>query len=176
MNLDDRSKNGLPSYESVCEDIAKLGNELRSQLLTLIRNSVGNIDDQSDVQVYMKARSVLMDLPNSLKIDESSWPIVFLEAFVPDSVNWLAHLRLERVVQIQDFIANIEDNLNDVESSDNECECVESDSECNESIGNNVESNEHEDEGSQICESEECNQQIDDKHNMVSSCYDGVCK
>ena len=48
MNLDDRSKNCLPSYESVCEDIAKLRNDLHSQLLTL-RNSVGSTHDQSDV-------------------------------------------------------------------------------------------------------------------------------
>ena len=124
----------------------------------------------------MKARSVLMDMPISLKLDESSWPIIFLEDFVPNSIDWPTHLRLERVVQIQDFITKIENDLNNVESSNNESECAKSDNEYNESIGNNVESNEHEDEGSQICELDECNQQIDDKHNMVSSCYDGVCK
>ena len=42
MNLDDRSETCLPSYESVCEDIAKLRNDLRSQLTMFIRNLVGS--------------------------------------------------------------------------------------------------------------------------------------
>ena len=49
MNSDDRSENSLPSYESMCEDIAKLRNDLCSHLLTFIRNLVGSTHDQSDV-------------------------------------------------------------------------------------------------------------------------------
>ena len=111
MNLDDRSENCLPRYESVCEDIAKLRSDLCSQLITLIRNLVGSTHDQSDVQIYMKARSVLMDMPISLKPDESSWPIIFLEAFVPNSIDWPTHLRLEKGCQIQDFIMEIENDM-----------------------------------------------------------------
>ena len=87
MNLYDRSEDCLPSYESVCEDIAKLRSELHSQLLTFIRNLVGSTHGQSDVQIYMKARSVLVDLPISLKPKEASWPIVFLEVFMPNSID-----------------------------------------------------------------------------------------
>ena len=98
MNSNDRSENCLPSYESVCEDIAKLRSDLCSQLTTFIRNLVGNTHGQSDFQIYMKVKSVLMDLPISLKPKEASWPIIFLEVFMPDSIDWPTHLRLEKVI------------------------------------------------------------------------------
>ena len=45
MNSDDRFVDFLPSYESVCEDIAKLRSDLHSQLTTFIRNLVGSTHD-----------------------------------------------------------------------------------------------------------------------------------
>ena len=87
MNSNDRSENCLPSYESVCEDIAKLRSELCSQLLTFMRNSVGSTHDQSDFQIYMKVKLILVDPLISLQLKEASWPIVFLEVFMPNSID-----------------------------------------------------------------------------------------
>ena len=94
MDLDVRSKSGLPSLESVRENIERLKREIHSKVVIHIRNAIGNIQDLSGFQVYMKFKSIVMNLDGYFRPEESSWPMVLFEVFMPHSVDWPTHLIL----------------------------------------------------------------------------------
>ena len=103
----------------------------------------------------MKFKSAVMNLDEFFRPDESSWPMVLLEIFMPHSVNWPAKSRLDKICEFQDYIMEYECDLKANESNSSECgEFVESDIE---------------DEESQFNESEGSNQQSDSMHNVDSS-------
>ena len=62
-----RFESGLPSYVSVCENVAKLKRELSDKLNIFIRNAIGGREGQSYVQIYLKFKLVLMDVDFSLR-------------------------------------------------------------------------------------------------------------
>ena len=95
---------------------------------------------------------MLLKLPDSIRPAKSSWPILFLDVFMPILDKWSTKLRLEKAMQFHDFITEVENNLSDNKPCDNKNEYAENDNECNESIENDVASCECEDEESQICD------------------------
>lgn len=130
----------------------------------------------------MKFKLVVMNLVESDRPEESSWPVVLLEIFMPHSIDWPSKIRVEKIYEIQVFIMEIENALKANESNCNEHnEFVESNNdsvqimspsddnasaksqarnECSESINNENQSSDCEQE-SQFNESEDCNQQED---------------
>lgn len=71
-----------------------------------------------------------MVLHVSLRPKESSWPIAFLDVFMPNSVNWQSHLRLQNIFHVDSLFKKFENDLN------SQCECVESNSKSSEFIDN----------------------------------------
>ena len=112
MDLEFKPKSDVPTLESVCANIARPKREIHSKIIVGIRNIVGNIQDLSDFQVYMKFKSVVMNLDYYFRPEESSWPMVLLEVFMPHLVDWPTHLRLEKINEFQDFIMKVENDLN----------------------------------------------------------------
>jgi len=160
MELDLRSEFSLPSHESVLEEIVNIRKELYYQIVIFIRNMVGNIQGLRDDQVYMKFKLTFMELHFSLIPRESSLPIVFLEVFVSNLVDWLAHLRLQKIFQIEEYIKKMKSSLykNGIHffSSNDDSECVEIQSECNESRDNDNFSSKCEDMDSNFSELDYC--------------------
>ena len=87
MDSNFNSKGCLPSHESVLEEVIMLKKELCNHSIKFITNIVGSIQGQTGFQFYMKFNLSLNDLHVSLRPKESSWPIVFLEFFMPDSID-----------------------------------------------------------------------------------------
>ena len=85
MDLDFRSKNVLPSYENVCKEVEMLRKEMHDYIVIFIRDEVGNIQGLDDIQVYLNFRVALMNLDDSLRPTQSSWPTLFLDVLMPDS-------------------------------------------------------------------------------------------
>ena len=71
-----------------------------------------------------------MELHVSLRPKESSWPIAFLDFFMPNLVKWPSHLRVKKIFHVDIFFKKFENDLN------SQCECDESNSESSESIDN----------------------------------------
>jgi hypothetical protein len=161
-----RSEVSLPSYESVIGDIAMLKRKLRSQLITFIRNVVGSIQGQYNIQAYIKFKSALMELYFSLRPKKSSWPITFLDTFMLDSVDWPSHLRLQKILKVEDLFKKLESDLSNnefyTESCNNKSECVKNNSECSESIDDDNVSCEYEEMDSKSSESDDFSQQDED--------------
>lgn len=103
-----------------------------------------------------------MELHVSLRPEETSFPIVFLEVFMPDSVDWPTHLRLKSLLQIEEYIKKMEGDLyknrSHFESCNDEYECAKSQNECDESIDSDNLSSNCEDRDSSFSESDDCNQ------------------
>lgn len=110
----------------------------------------------------MKFKLVVMNLDKFFKPEESSWPVVLLEVFMPHLVDWPTKIRLDKIYEIQDFIMKVESDLKANEFNVNKC---------NKSVENDVK-----DEESQFCELEDSNQQFDNMHNVDSSSYDNEYK
>jgi hypothetical protein len=98
----------LPCHESVLSEIQILRKELYDELVVSIRHEVGDIKDLNDVQVFLKFWKALTALHDSLRPERSVWPAFFLDVFVPDSINWLAHVRSERILQIEELLSTLE--------------------------------------------------------------------
>ena len=141
MESDLRSKVSLSSYESVIENISILKKELHNMIVTLIRSVVGSIQGLRDDQVYIKFKSTLMKLHISLRPKESSWPIIFLDVFMPHLVNWPTHLRLQKILHVEDLFKKFESDLSRnefyIKSSNRKSECAKDDNESSNSIDNN---------------------------------------
>ena len=54
MDLEFKSESDVPTLEIICANIARLKREIHSKIIVSIRNIVGNIQDLSHFQVYMK--------------------------------------------------------------------------------------------------------------------------
>ena len=91
---------------------------------------VGSVQGLENDQIYEKFKSTLMELYVSLRPKESSWPIDFLDIFIPNLVNWPSHLRLHKIFHVDSLFKKFENDLN------SQCECIESNSESSESIEN----------------------------------------
>ena len=61
--------------------------ELYDQIVILIRSRFGDIYDLSGFQVYMKFKSVVIDLDVFSRPKESLWPFVLLDVFMLDSID-----------------------------------------------------------------------------------------
>ena len=83
MDSDVRPERDIESYESICEDIDMLKKELHDQIVIHIRYEVGDIQDLDDIQVFWKFWRMLLKLPGSIMPTKSSWPILFLDVFMP---------------------------------------------------------------------------------------------
>lgn len=66
-----------------------------------IRNEVGCTKGLSNLQVYMKFKLCLMDLLDSMRPKESSWPSVFLDVFIPELANLSTLSKPQRVEYIR---------------------------------------------------------------------------
>ena len=85
MDSDVRSEKDIESYENIYEDIDMLKKELHDQVAIHVRHEVGDIQDLDDIQVFCKFWRILLMLPNSIMLAKSSWPILFLDVFMPNS-------------------------------------------------------------------------------------------
>ena len=93
---------------SISSEIQILKQLLHNELVIRIRHEVGDIKNLDDIQVFLNFWKALMSLHDSLRPERSAWPIIFLDVFIPDSINWLAHIRSERILQIEEFLSNLE--------------------------------------------------------------------
>ena len=79
---------------------------------------------------------------------------------MPNSVDWPIHLRLQKLLQIEEYIKNMESDLYKsecyVESSNDECECAESQVKCDESIDNDNLSSDCEEKDSSFSKLDYC--------------------
>ena len=176
MDSNVRLERDTESYESIFEDIDMLKKELHDQIVIHIRHEVGDIQDLDDIQVFCKFWRIFLRLLDSIMPAKSSWPILFLDVFMPISDKWSTKLRLEKAMQFHDFITEVENSLNANEPCDNEIGYPKNDNECDESVDNDITSSECEDEKSQICESEDSNQKLDDMHDVDFFFNDDVCE
>ena len=87
MESDLRSSISLPRHEDVLEDMVEIKKDLHNQIVRSIRNVVGSVQGLEDDQIYPNFKSTLMELHVSLRPKESSWPIAFLNVFMPNLVN-----------------------------------------------------------------------------------------
>lgn len=162
MESESRSENDAPTLESVCANIARLKRRIHDKTILMLRNMIGDVRGLSGFQIYMKFKSVVMNLDEFFRPEESSWPVVLLEVFIPRSVNWPAKIRLDKMCEIKEFIMEVENALKANEFNVSECnESVESDKEY---------------EDSQFYRLENSNQQSDSMHNVESPCYDDDCQ
>ena len=128
MESDLRSEISLLGHEDVLEDIVKIRKELQNQVVSFIRNIAGSVQGLGDYHIYVKIKSALMQLHCDLRPKQSSLPIFFLDIFMPDSVDWLAHLRLRKLMQVEEYVNKMESVLYNngihFESSNDIVECV----------------------------------------------------
>ena len=117
---------------------------------------VGSVQGLEDYQIYERFKSILMELHVSLRTKESSWPIAFLDVFMPNSVNWLSHLRVQKIFHVDSLFKKNENVLN------SKCECVESNSESSESIDNENVSCDYEEMDSRSTKLDDFSQQDED--------------
>ena len=101
------------------------------EIVTLIRNELGSIQGLSEIQVYMSLELVLMNLIVSLRPKDSSWPIILLEVFMLNSINWYQfHVISKRFEHVKGAMKTMESYLikewHWVESLDDEIEYDES--------------------------------------------------
>ena len=105
-------------------------------------------------------------MPLDFRMEESSLPSVFLDVIAPDSVNWPAPIRLQELLQDENFIREMESDNDSVyimsPNDDNACAKSQGSHECNESINNDNLSSECEEMDSVLSESEECNRHKED--------------
>lgn len=128
MDSESTSENDVPTLESVCTNIAKLKRKIHGKTIIMIRNTIGDIKGMNGCQIYIKFKSVVMNLDGHILPKESLWSMVCLEFFMPHSIDWSVKSRLEKVTEIRDFVMEIESALNANESKVNECnEFIEND-------------------------------------------------
>ena len=144
MDYDSRSENDVPTLKSIRANIARLKRKIHYKTVLMLRSTIGDIKGLSGFQIYMKFKSVVMNLDEFFRPKESSWPVVLLEVFMPHSVDCPANIRLDKIYEIQDFIMEVESDLKGNEFNVNKC---------NKSIENDVK-----DEESQFYELEDSNQ------------------
>ena len=69
-----------------------------------------------------------MELHFSLRPKESLLSTLFLEVFVLDSVDWISHIKLQKLLKFEEYIKKMEselyNNRSHFESSNDEFECV----------------------------------------------------
>ena len=111
MELDIRSKVSLTRDDNVLEDIVEVRKELYNQIVSFIRNSIGSGQGLGDDQIYVKFKSSLMELYFDLRPKETSWPIVLLDTFMPDLVNWQAHLRVQNIFHVESLFKKFDSDL-----------------------------------------------------------------
>lgn len=100
----------------------------------MLRSKIGDVKDLDGFKTYMKFKHEVMNLAKSDRPEESSWPMVLLEVFMPRSIDWLAKIRVDKIYEIQVFIMKIESTVKANKSNDSECiESIESDNEYEES-------------------------------------------
>lgn len=99
MDFEFRSQNDVPTPESVRANIARLKRKIHDNIVLTLRSKIGNIMSLNGFQTYMKFKSVVMNLDESFRLEKSSWPIVLLEVFMPDSNDWLENSRLEKTIE-----------------------------------------------------------------------------
>ena len=93
------------------DNIARLKRKIRDKTVLMLRSSIGDIKGLSGLQIYLKFRSVVMNLDESFRPKEPSWPVVLLEIFMPKSVHWPAKIRLDKIYEIRDFVTEVESAL-----------------------------------------------------------------
>ena len=126
MDLESRSKNDVPTLESVYANIVKLKRKIHDKAVIIIRNTIGDIKGLSEFQIYMKFKLIVINLDGHIRPEESSWPMVLLEFFMPHSIDWSEKSRLDKIFEFQDLIMEIEGYLNDNESIESDIEDEES--------------------------------------------------
>ena len=100
MDSESRSKNDVPTPKSVHANIARLKRRIHDKTVFILRNTIGDIKGLSGFQIYMKFKSVVMNLDEFFRPEESSWLVVLLEFFMPRSVDWPTNIRLDKIYEI----------------------------------------------------------------------------
>ena len=99
MDSKSRSKNDVPTLESIRANIAWLKREIHNKTVIGIRNTICSIKGLNGFQTYMKFKSVVMNLDEFFRPDKSSWPMAPIEFFIPHLVDWQAKLRLDKLYE-----------------------------------------------------------------------------
>ena len=94
--------------ESLRAKIARLEKEDHDNLVFILRYRIGDVKGLSGLQIYMKFKSVVMNLDKSFRPEESSWPMFLLEIFTPHSVDWPEEARSQEITEFQNIIIEME--------------------------------------------------------------------
>ena len=186
MDPDIRSEVSLQFYDSlktVASNIVMLNKQIHNMIFSTVKGKMGSIQGLNVQQVYIKFKFAVSTMPLHSRPKESSFPSVFLDVIAPDSVNWLAPIRLQEILQAERFIREMQsdnDSVHIMSPNDDTCAESQSNNKCDESINNDNLSSECEEMDSISSESEECNQHEDGYEIENQSCdseyeFEEVC-
>ena len=101
MESDFRFEIGLPrskSLKTMINNIVMLNKMIYKRIINIIRIEVGNTQGLNAKKCYLRFKLVIKKMPFHCRPKESSLPSVFLDVLVPNSANWLAPIRLQRIL------------------------------------------------------------------------------
>ena len=81
----------------VHENLFILYGKLHIQVISSIRRNVRSVVDLDAIQLYMKFKLEILEIPILERPNESSWAFVFLLVFMPESIHWIAKERFEKI-------------------------------------------------------------------------------
>ena len=93
MDYESRSKNDVPTPESVRANLARLKRKIHDYVVLMLRITIGDIKGLNGFQTYMKFKLVVMNLDKFFRPEESSWPVVLFKVFMPHSNDLAAKIR-----------------------------------------------------------------------------------
>ena len=107
MDSNIRSEVNLPIFESlktVASNIVMLNKKIHNMIISVVKGEMGNIQGLNVQQVYIKFKSAIIMMPLHSRLEEFSFPSVFLDVIAPDSVNSPTPIRLQELLQDENFI------------------------------------------------------------------------